>query len=220
MNKLHVDSILKSFNDKQILTDVYLSCGKGEIIGLLGRNGTGKSTLLKIIFGSLQADRKFIKVGNDIITKLFENRNYIKYLPQDDFLPNHVKIKNLIELFCNEKNANLIRNHNLIMPLLNKKSKQLSCGEKRLLEVLLIVYSDSLYTLIDEPFNGISPIHKEEIKKTIRELSKDKGFIITDHDYRNILDIATRIVILHDGGIKEIKNPNELIYWGYIPNNS
>jgi ABC-type multidrug transport system ATPase subunit len=217
MSKLHVDSIIKSFGTKQVLTDVYLSCEKGEIIGLLGRNGAGKSTLLKIIFGSLPADRKFVKIGNKIVTGLFDNRNLIKYLPQDNFLPSHVKVKTIIELFCTESNAESIKAHYLISPMIDKKSKQLSGGEKRLLEILLIVFSNSTYTFIDEPFNGVAPIYKEEIKEMIKEQSRNKGFIITDHDYRNILDIATRVVVIYDGGTKEIKSKDDLKYWGYIP---
>lgn len=216
MSKLHVDSVIKRFNTNQVLTDVYLSCEKGEVIGLLGRNGTGKSTLLKIIFGSLPADNKFVKIGDKLVKGLFDNRKRIKYLPQDSFLPNHVKIKTIIKLFCNEINTGLIKNHDLISPMLNKKSKQLSGGEKRLLEIFLIVFSDSAFTFIDEPFNGVAPVYIEEIKEMIKEQSKYKGFIITDHDYRNVLDIATRIIIIHDGGTKEIKSEDELQYWGYI----
>lgn len=217
MSKLHVDSVIKSFNTKQVLTDIYITCNKGEIVGLLGRNGTGKSTLLKIIFGSLQADRKFVKIGDKLINGLFDNRKLINYLPQDNFLPSHVKVKGIIDLFCDQEHAIMIKKHDLISPFLYKKSKQLSGGEKRLLEIFLIVFSDSNYTLIDEPFNGVAPVYKEEIKNMIKEQSKHKGFIITDHDYRNILDIATRTVVIHDGGTKEIKNKNELKYWGYIP---
>ncbi|MBN1111977.1 MAG: ATP-binding cassette domain-containing protein [Bacteroidales bacterium] len=217
MSKLHVDSIIKNFDTKQVLTDVFISCQKGDIIGLLGRNGTGKSTLLKIIFGSIPADNKFVKIGDKISSGLFDNRKLIKYLPQDNFLPNHVKVKTIIELFCDKNKAELIKKHKLIVPMLNKKSKQLSGGEKRLLEILLIIYSDSTYSLIDEPFNGVAPLYKEEIKDLIKGQSADKGFIITDHDYRNILDIATRIIIIHDGGTKELKSKKELIDWGYIP---
>ncbi|MBN1187678.1 MAG: ATP-binding cassette domain-containing protein [Bacteroidales bacterium] len=217
MNKLHVDSVMKSFNTRQVLTDIYLSCNIGEIIGLLGRNGTGKSTLLKIIFGSLQADRKFIKIGDQIINGLFDNRKYINYLPQDNFLPNHVKINTIIDIFCDRVNASRIRKHELVYPMLNKKSRQLSGGERRLLEILMFVYSNTSYTLIDEPFNGIAPVYTDEIKNLIKGQSVNKGFIITDHDYRNIMDIATRIILLYDGGTKEIKNEEELKYWGYIP---
>ncbi|MDX2444836.1 MAG: ATP-binding cassette domain-containing protein [Bacteroidales bacterium] len=214
---LHVDSVIKAFGTKQVLTDVFISCRHGEIVGLLGRNGTGKSTLLKIIFGSLSADRKFVKIGDRFINSLFDNRNLLNYLPQDNFLPNHIKISSAIDLFCNSKRAVQIKNHDLISPLLNKKTKQLSGGEIRLIEIFLIVFSESIYTLIDEPFNGVAPVYKEEIKNIIKEQSKIKGFIISDHDYRNILDVATRTIVIHDGGTKEINDKNELKDWGYIP---
>ena len=216
MSKLHVDSVIKNFSTKQVLTDIYMSCNQGEIVGLLGRNGTGKSTLLKIIFGSLQADRKFVKVGDKIINGVYDNRKLINYLPQDNFLPGHIKVKSIIEMFCDKSNTDRIKEHDLIKPMLAKKSRYLSGGEKRLLEIFLIVLSDSMYTLIDEPFNGVAPVYKEEIKELMRKQSESKGFIITDHDYRNILDVATRLVILHDGGTKELKSKNELIEWGYI----
>ncbi len=217
MSKLHADSIMKSYGTKQVLTDIFISCNTGEIVGLLGRNGSGKSTLLKIIFGSLNADTKFVKVGSKIVDGLCNNRNLIHYLPQDGFLPNHIKIKTIINLFCNKDNAAIIAENPLIKPLINKKSKQLSGGEKRLLEIFLIIYSRAKYVLIDEPFNGIAPVCKDEIKRLIKEQSKDKGFIITDHDYRNILDVASRILVLNEGAIHEIHNKEELIYWGYIP---
>jgi ABC-type multidrug transport system ATPase subunit len=214
MSQLHVDTVLKSFGDKQVLTDVYLTCSIGEIIGLVGRNGCGKSTLLKIVFGSLSADNKFVKVGNSIINGL--HHNLIKYLPQSHFLPNHIKIKTIINLFCSNEGAIKIYENPLVKPLLNKKSGQLSGGEKRIVEILLIIYSNAKFILIDEPFNGVSPIFREEIKKLIVENSKTKGFIVTDHDYRNVLEIATLTVVMHDGGIKEVKTSEDLVRWGYM----
>jgi len=83
--------------------------------------------------------------------------------------------------------------------------------------IFLIIYSRAKYVLIDEPFNGIAPVYKDEIKRLIKEQSKDKGFIITDHDYRNILDVSSRLLVLHDGAIHEIQNKKELSYWGYLP---
>lgn len=216
MNKLHADSILKTYGNRQILSDVYISCEKGEIVGLLGRNGVGKSTLLEIIFGSVKADNKFIKIDNKYIKGILDNENLIKYLPQKNFLPNHIKISTIIKLFCDKKNASIIINNHLIKPLLNKKNKQLSGGEKRIVEIFLIVLSSAKYILMDEPFNAVAPIYKEEIKDLIIKQSKNKGFIITDHDYRNILNIATRTVLIKDGSTKEIKNNNELITYEYI----
>lgn len=216
MNTLHIDSVLKTYRNKQILTDIFLLCERGDIIGLLGRNGSGKSTLMKIIFGSIPADRKFIKVGENINNNTFENLNKIKYLPQHNFLPNHIRLNTIIDLFCDRKNAKLLKNKAILKTLLNKKSKQLSGGEKRFFEVLLIIYSSAQFVLLDEPFNGIAPIHKEEIKKIIIEQSKFKGFIITDHDYRNIIDVSTKNILLHDGGTKSISNLQDLTLWGYL----
>jgi len=213
---LHVDSVTKAFGIEQVLTDVYLSCTKGEIIGLLGRNGSGKSTLLKIIFGSLQAESKFIKVGNKRINKLTDGTDLIKYLPQNNFLPNHIKIETIINLFCDKPNATLIKDNPLINPVLQRKFNQISGGEKRLLEIFIIACSKADYILIDEPFNGVAPIYKEEIKNLIRDQSRTKGFIITDHDYRNILEIATKTIIINDGGTREIKNMDELRFFGYL----
>ncbi len=217
MIKLHVDSVIKSYDTRQVLTDVFISCQKGEIIGLLGRNGAGKSTLMKIIFGSIPSDTKFVRVGDKITDGLFDNRRLIKYLPQDGFLPGHIKARTIIDLFCDKERAEQMKSHGLIVPMLDKKSRHLSGGERRLLEILLVIYSDSAFTLVDEPFNGLAPVYREAIKELIRKQSVDKGFIITDHDYRNILDIATRVIIIHDGGTREIQSKEDLIEWGYIP---
>lgn len=80
-----------------------------------------------------------------------------------------------------------------------------------------MVYSNSRYILLDEPFNGVAPKNIEDIKSRIREQSKMKGIILTDHDYRNIIDVSDRIIFLYDGGTKEVKSLDELKYWGYVP---
>ncbi len=216
MSILHVDSVFKSYKENRILTDIFVSCKKGEIIGLVGRNGSGKSTLMQIIFGSLNAENKFIKIDNKKVENLFLSSRKIKYLPQNSFLPNHIKTEKIIDLFCNKKSADLIKNHKFFRHLLKRKSKELSGGEKRLLEIYLIVYSDAEFVLIDEPFNGIAPIYKDEIKKIIKEQADKKGFIITDHDYYNILDLSSRVILLHDGGTKIVKSSNDLKKYGYL----
>lgn len=216
MSTLHVDSIIKTFGSKQLLTDIFISCEQGEIVGLLGRNGTGKSTLLKIIFGSLESEGRFVRVGNKVSRGVFDNRELIKFLPQDSFLPSNMKIKKIIDLICDSEGKKELLGLDWLKPHLNRKSPELSGGEKRLLEVFLILYSRSKYVMIDEPFNGIAPVFKEEIKERIKKLSNHKGFIVTDHDYRNILELSTRIVLLFDGGTRKIRSKEELIEWGYL----
>ncbi|MCO6360804.1 ATP-binding cassette domain-containing protein [Roseivirga pacifica] len=217
MNMLHVDSVIKGFDTKQVLSDVFISCKKGDIVALMGRNGVGKSTLLRIIFGSISADEKFVRIGDKVLSKAFEKNDLIKYLPQDSFLPNHLKISTIIDLFCKGEKALYVRNHYFIKSIANKKSGELSGGERRLLEILLVVYSDAKYVLIDEPFNGVDPIHKEEIKRLIKSQSVHKGFIVTDHDYRSLLEISTRQILINDGATKEVKGIEELLEGGYLP---
>ncbi|MBI9067966.1 MAG: ATP-binding cassette domain-containing protein [Salinivirgaceae bacterium] len=219
MRSLHVDSIIKAYNNKQVLTDVFVSCNSGEIVGLIGRNGSGKSTLLKIIFGSLVPERKFVKIDEEVLNTLFRNSRKIKYLPQHGFLPDHIRLNEVVNLFCNKACAKKIKEHEKVKLFLKKKCKQLSGGERRFFEVLLIIYSDAQFILLDEPFNGIAPIYKEEIKKIITEQSLSKGFIITDHDYRNVIDISTKHILLHDGGTKPILSMEDLKYWGYLSEN-
>lgn len=111
--KLHVDSIEKSLDNQKILKDIYLSCETGEIVGILGRNGSGKSTLLKIIFGTMTAENKFVRVGTKVIKKNFDNKNLIHYLPQNHFLPDHIKVKSIIALLCTRENAVIFKNQRI-----------------------------------------------------------------------------------------------------------
>ncbi|MBC7616454.1 MAG: ATP-binding cassette domain-containing protein [Pedobacter sp.] len=220
MSGLYVDSVTKDFGLRQVLSDIFITCQLGEIIGLLGRNGSGKSTLLKIIFGALKADHKFVKVNDKHIRSLYDSRNLIQYLPQDSFLPSHISIKKVISVFCDQEQAAKLFEMELIKPFLHHKSNDLSGGEKRLIEIFILLYSKAKYVLLDEPFNGLAPLHIEIIKDKIRELAPEKGFIISDHDYNNVLAISTSIILLHDGETKKIKDHQELIDFGYLPSDS
>ena len=94
---LKVDSVQLAFNDRKILQDVYLDCKQGEIIGLLGRNGSGKSSLLKIIFGTLAPSYKYVSINNEYIYRGF-HQNRIAYLPQHNYLPRGLRVHQLAKL--------------------------------------------------------------------------------------------------------------------------
>jgi len=216
MNTLHIDSVSKSYDNKTILSDIYLTCKKGEIVGLIGRNGSGKSTLLKIVFGIEKCENKFVQIGDKVINNIASGRTLINYLPQDNFLPNNIKIKLLINLFLPKENRSELITNDYIIPLLHKKNQELSGGEKRIVEILLIVHSNAEFILLDEPFNGVSPIIRSYIINYIRKMKSSKGYIITDHDYENVLNLADKIMFLKDGNLKEISNRKELVDLGYL----
>jgi ABC-type lipopolysaccharide export system ATPase subunit len=216
-NILHIDSVNKSYNNKLILKDIYLKINAGDIIGILGRNGSGKSTLLKIIFGTLEAESKFIKIGDKVFDKLYKEKHIIKYLTQNDFLPKYLKVNKIINMYLEKDKINDFENEKTIKKIIFTRVRNLSGGEIRYLEVKLLMNLDSKYVLLDEPFNGVSPILVEEMKKSIVENSVHKGIILTDHDYRNVLSVATKIYVIINGSLKELKDKKELVYYGYIP---
>lgn len=217
MKGLHVDSVRKFYGNRQVLNDVFISCEPGEIVGLFGRNGSGKSTLLKIIFGCLQADNKYVRVDGKKTTNLADTKNLIQYLPQQNFLPANVKVKQLIECFNSPAAAGELIAHELVSPWLSSRPNQMSGGELRILEVMMIMFSETPYVLLDEPFNGISPLNIAAVKEIILSKSKDKGVIVSDHDYRNVLDISTRNILMDNGNTKVVKVREDLISLGYLP---
>ncbi|WP_288460706.1 ATP-binding cassette domain-containing protein [uncultured Chryseobacterium sp.] len=217
MSRLHIDSVTKSFNEKKILRDIYIGCETGKIIGLLGRNGTGKSTLLQIIFGTEKGDSQFIRVDDKVLQNQMDRKGRIAYLPQHSFLPRGVKIKKLISLFCNKENADQLFELNLLKPFLNETSGSLSGGEKKIIEVILVLYSDSKFVLLDEPFNALSPKMIVEIQKMIKDQSRQKGIIISDHRYKEVLDVSDEIYLLSDCYLSQIKDLKELQDKGYLP---
>lgn len=218
MSKLHIDSITRSFGEKDILKDIYLSCETGTISGLLGRNGSGKSTLFQIIFGTIKGETSYIKLNNTILKNQSDRKNRIAYLPQYSFLPKNIKIRKLIDLFCDKENSAKISQSEFIQPFLNETPNTLSEGELRIVEVLLIIYSKAKFILLDEPFYSLSPKVVTEIKTIIKQQTH-KGFIISDHQYHDVLDISDDIFLLSDTYLKPIKDLTELKRFNYLPKN-
>lgn len=218
MNELQVDSILLSFdNIKQLLTDCYLNCRTGDIIGILGRNGSGKSSLLKIVFGTLIPLNKFIRINGNVYNRPYQSK-LIGYLPQHSFLPTNARVEQVIDVMLQKPNARTkVKENERIKSKLKQKINTLSGGERRYLEVLLVVHLDAMFVLLDEPFSGIEPIYKEMIKKVINEAKKDKGIILTDHDYLNIVQVSTQIILITNGVSKHITSYKELEVLGYVP---
>lgn len=216
MSKLHVDSIVKNYGTSKVLQDIFLSCETGEIIGLLGRNGSGKSTLLKIIFGIENAETSYIKIDNKVIRNQSDRFKCLAYLSQHHFSPQNIKISKLISIFCSQENIKIINENSFIKKIISQKPRDLSSGELRLLETLLILYSDNKFILLDEPFHSLSPIIVEELKLIIKAISKEKGIIITDHRFQDVIEISNRIHLLSNGCLKIIENKDQLKQYEYL----
>jgi ABC-type multidrug transport system ATPase subunit len=213
---LEIDSVQKHFEQKLVLSDVYLKCKTGDIIGLLGRNGSGKSTLLKIIFGIISADNKFVRVDGKVLFKTNDLLNEISYLPQEDFIPSSFSVKKTIQLSINKNKIANFYQDEFINSLKDKKIFHLSGGELRYLEIKLILSKPSKFVLLDEPYNGLSPIMMDKINQLIIESSDKKGIIVTDHNYENVIKISTKLILMKEGKAFHLKDKDELIEKGYL----
>lgn len=213
---LEIDSVQKQYDGKIILSDVYLKCETADVIGFLGRNGSGKSTLLKIIFGLVTADFKFVRIDGQVKSKTSELLHQVSYLPQDNFIPNTFSVKQTILLSISKSKLQGFYADEMIQSILNKKIKHLSGGELRYLEIKLILNNPSKFVLLDEPYNGISPLMIEKINGLITSMSNEKGIIITDHNYENVIKVSTKLILMKEGKTHHLKDKNELIEKGYL----
>jgi len=220
-NKLEADSILCSFGHRQLLTDIYLSCKTGEIVGLLGRNGCGKTTLLKIIFGTQTTVNKHVRINGKVYFEPYKNPGLLAYLPQLDFLPVNTKLHKIVDLYHTDpEKRETIKQDSRIQKHLHKYADELSKGELRYFELQLLLQKDVKFLLLDEPFSGVEPLYVEYIEELLRTHLGTKGFIITDHDYQSVLRASDRIILLSDGHCRPITYLEELYQWGYIPANA
>lgn len=213
---LEADSVRIAFQGRSILSDISIRCRSGSVVGLLGRNGCGKSTLLQIIFGSLEVEDAIIRIDGVPAKPIYKAPWYCSLLPQQPFLPWNISIGKACKLFSIDfKDA-----ASEIPQLQNESEKlvaELSYGSIRLLEIYLVIKKKGDFCLLDEPFNGLSPIAREQVQSWIRETLPQKGFLISDHDYRSVMDICDELYLLRDGKNWLCKNEEDLIKGGYLP---
>lgn len=212
---LEVDSIMKAYGDRPILTDIYLKCCKGDIIALFGRNGTGKSTLLNIIFGTLKADRRFIRIDGKVMNGPAFRSGLITYLPQHPSLPSHLKVSQIADLCIAPEDRKRFLADKILFRIRTSRICEISTGEQRYLEIKTALFSPAPYILLDEPFSGVSPVVAEQIRELMSESAREHGIILTDHNFREVHKIANRLTLLNECYLKEIKNIEELIPYGY-----
>lgn len=214
IQQLEADGIQLQFGGRVILSDVYLSCAKGSILGLLGRNGSGKSCLLQVIFGSLSCE-KSIRINRIACTEAYKKPGLISYLPQFHFIPNSLSLKDIFKLYALDYTVFEYQFPSFNIPM-HQVFRNLSGGEKRLIEIYIIVESTAQFALLDEPFTFLNPIQIESVKSYIKSKTTTKGFIITDHLYKHILDISDTNYVLANGKTHLIKRFSDIERLGYI----
>lgn len=214
-NLLEFDSLELWFEKRSILSGIYMKCAVGEVVGILGRNGSGKSCLMKIVFGSLKASHQSIRINGESLPSDFIGKRLIGYLPQENLIPSFLSIRKAMKLFGVDE-AEIIDAFPETEGVLGFYPQQLSGGSRRIIEALLILKSKALFCILDEPFTGLMPVNIDKLKQIINAEKSKKGILITDHLYRHVLSLTDRLYLLANGRTYEVKDVEDLSARGYL----
>lgn len=214
MHKFEADGILLEFGSRRILSDIYFKCETGKIIGVLGRNGQGKTCLMNVVYGNLNALNKSIRFDNVSIYHAYKRPDLLTYLPQFNFIPPGFRLKRIFSDF----DLDYSDFENFFPEFKAKKNsiiRNLSGGERRLVEVYVMIKTRSSFSILDEPFSHLMPLQIEKIKEILLDGKKTKGFIITDHMFRQVVDICDELYVLSDGKLHLTKDITDIEKLGY-----
>jgi len=215
MHTLETHDLRKRYGNRYAVDGVTLKVSTGEIIGLLGTNGAGKTTCFYMIVGLLRTDGGDIFLDGQRLTDAPMHRRAqagIGYLPQEASvfrkLTSENNLKAVLELRPDlsreqrqEALEHLLQEFHL-EGVRYSLGERLSGGERRRLEIARALVMEPAFMLLDEPFAGVDPISVAAIKVQIRNLaSRGVGVLITDHNVRDTLDICDRAYIMHRGRI-------------------
>ena len=204
--RVEAQSISKTFGEVQALKDLSFVIEKGKALGLLGRNGAGKTTAIRILLGILPSDTGKVLVDNK---KLSFDENAFGYLPEERGLYLKYTVKSQLMHFASlygmkKKEALNSIEYWLekfeISEYLNKKVETLSKGNKQKIQLIVAVMHDPEVIILDEPFSGLDPVNVELFKTVIRELlAKGKTLIFSSHRMADVEEFCDDIIMLKKG---------------------
>lgn len=202
---IEVIDISKSFRRKNVLDGISFKLNKGEITALLGINGVGKSTTLKIIMGLIKQDKGKVLVDGEELT--YDNLDKLAFIPDIKNTFRGMRIRESFEYMeCFYNNWNKKKAYEMLEGFeLNKEDKldKLSKGNLAKAKIILGFAQEAEYILMDEPFSGIDIFTREDILESlINYINEDNGILITTHEIAEIEGVADRVLLINEGSIK------------------
>lgn len=211
---LIVSNLRKSYRRRPVIRDVSMELRRGEVVALLGPNGSGKTTSFYAIAGLVTPDGGKVMLDGHDVTRLPMYRRAragIGYLPQEMSIFRGLSVEaNILSILEISEKDTATRRKRLedllsdfsIEHLRRASALSLSGGERRRVEIARCLASNPRYVLLDEPFAGVDPIAVNDIRSLVADLkTRGIGVLITDHNVRETLQIVDRAYILHDGKI-------------------
>jgi len=221
---LRVENLRKSYSKKLVIRDVSLALDQGEVVALLGPNGSGKTTTFYAIAGLIHPEGGHIYIDGRDVTALPMYRRAklgIGYLPQEMSIFRGLSAEDNIMAILEISEPKRARRRERLEQLLSEFSIEhlrrapalaLSGGERRRVEIARCLAANPRYLLLDEPFAGVDPISVGDIRHLVADLRKRGiGVLITDHNVRETLEIVDRAYILHDGKVLMSGSPREVV---------
>lgn len=197
-NVFEISNITKSFKNKQILKGVDLVVNKGDIIGLLGLNGEGKSTLIKIILGILSQDSGEVKRNFDI-------KSDVGVMLQEISMPEKMKVYEWLDMVkrfsTNSKSVESVLDRVNLRTVKNKYCDSLSGGQQRRVQFATAIINNPKVLILDEPTVGMDVVSKKAFWETLNtfSFSKDLTIILISHDMEEVSEFCNRVLILSKG---------------------
>ncbi|MGB1235534.1 MAG: LPS export ABC transporter ATP-binding protein [Planktomarina sp.] len=211
---LKVTALRKSYRKRVVIREVSMSLQRGEVVALLGPNGSGKTTCFYSIAGLVTPEGGQVTVDGKDVTKLPMYRRAqlgVGYLPQEMSIFRGLNVEDNIMAILEVSERKPMRRRERLEELLNEFSighlrqapaLALSGGERRRVEIARSLAANPKYLLLDEPFAGVDPIAVGDIRNLVSDLKRrGLGVLITDHNVRETLEIVDRAYILHDGKV-------------------
>ena len=204
MELLECINVNKSYGKKKILKDVNLTIPRGKIIGLLGKNGTGKSTLIKLINDLLTPSSGQILVNGRVIG--VESKKVISYLPERTYLDKSMTVDKVIQFFedfyenFDSKKARILLN-DLNLDTSQKLSK-MSKGMQEKVQLVLVMSRKADLYILDEPLGGVDPATRDYILETIlKNVNKNSSVLISTHLISDVEKILDEVIFIDKGEI-------------------
>ncbi len=222
---LKVQAIEKAFGRRKVLDGFSLEVDRGEIVGLLGPNGTGKTICFYGIMGLIRLDGgRILLDGEDVSALAMHERGNrgLGYLPQEASIFRGMSvadnIRSVLELRMTDPGdidrrlGELLADFGLTH-LRSTPSPSLSGGERRRCEIARALAAEPGVILLDEPFAGIDPISIADIKLMVRDLKRrGVGVLITDHNVHEMIELVDRAYVIHGGKVLFVGKPQELLH--------
>jgi lipopolysaccharide export system ATP-binding protein len=223
LGKLEAVGLVKKYGRSEVVSEVNITVNTEEVVGLLGPNGSGKTTTFSMIAGLIRPDSGRIMLNGEDITRIpmhMRGRKGISYLPQEPSIFRRLSVEDnvraILEIVDTPKSEmdsklNYLLNELNISHIAKAKATAISGGQRRRVEITRTLATNPSFILFDEPFAGIDPISITELQRIITGLkTKGIGILLSDHNVRDALSTVDRAYVLHKGKMITSGKPGDI----------